>query len=175
MAEREEARDQILRLLIRHNGMLSGYIYSLVEDWTVVEETLQETAVFICNHWEDFTPGTNFGAWARTIARNRCREILHKEHRQYKMADSLADHIEEAAWDEYGDYSPSRKQALTQCLKELPSRYRAIIDMRYVKGCNCSKIAEAMEKSLESVYMTLTRIRRFLKKCIENKLSGETV
>ena len=45
MPEKTEPRDEILRLLIKHNGTLSGYLYSLCEDWGIVEEALQEAAV----------------------------------------------------------------------------------------------------------------------------------
>src|SRR5262245_6293672 len=74
-------RDDVLRMFLKHQDMLGAFVYSLVEDWEIVEEALQETAVYICSHWQDFTPGTNFGAWARTIARMRCREVLQQRRR----------------------------------------------------------------------------------------------
>jgi RNA polymerase sigma-70 factor (ECF subfamily) len=175
MTENDKNRDEILRLLIKYNGMLSGYIYSIVEDWTIVEEALQETAVFICNNWEKFTPGTNFGAWARTIARMRCLEILHQEKRQKRIATSVSEHIDDDVWDDYGEYSAERKQALGECMNKLPRKLSDIISMRYQRGLNCAAIADTLKKSLESIYMSLSRIRKSLKKCIEERISGEPV
>src|SRR4051812_18535563 len=74
-------RDDVLRAFLSQQVMLSSFLFSLTEDWDITEEALQETAIFICNRWQDFTPGTNAGAWLRTVARMRCREILQRRKR----------------------------------------------------------------------------------------------
>jgi len=167
------ARDEVMRHLIKCNSMLSGYLYALAEDWAIVEEAIQETAVYVCNHWADFTPGTNFAAWARTVARLRCLEIIGREKRQHRIAGAMAPAVGEGAWDEGGERSADRKRALTECLQKLPRQYTPLLAMKYRQGLDGPAIAGALNKSIEAVYMTLSRVRRLLKECIEKRL-GET-
>ncbi|MBN1672793.1 MAG: sigma-70 family RNA polymerase sigma factor [Kiritimatiellae bacterium] len=171
-ADPTQQRDDLLRLLVKHNGMLSGYIYAMVEDWDIVEETLQETAVFMANRWQDFTPGTNFTAWARTVARNRCREILRGTHRQRRISEALEACIPEETWDEHGAYDAEKKKALIECLGALPEKSRRIMDLHYRAGKRGAEIAKILRQSVESLYMALSRIRQALKTCIEERLAG---
>ena len=166
-------KNDILRKLIKYNSMLSGYIYALVEDWTIVEEALQETAVFMCEHWKDFTLGTDFGAWARTVAHMRCREVLHREGREDRIKESVSHHIPDAVWTEFSVYPAEKKEALTECLKAVPAKGRKLLQLRYNEGKDCSHIARLFNKSVDAVYMALSRIRQGLKKCVEEKLSGD--
>lgn len=53
-------REEVLRLFLQNRGMLSAFLFSLAEDWDMVEESLQDTAVFVCSRWRDFVPGTDF-------------------------------------------------------------------------------------------------------------------
>ena len=169
------SRDDVLRMLVKHNTMLSAYIYSLVEDWGIVEEALQETAVYVCNHWQDFQRGTSFAAWARTVAHMRSREALHRERREHKLRTAVAMEVPDEMWDRHGTHDTDRKRALTECLRRLSDKHRRILGMRYRTGRSCAGIADRLQQSIESVYMTLSRIRQLLRKCVEDRLKRSTV
>jgi RNA polymerase sigma-70 factor, ECF subfamily len=176
MPEAEQNPEDVLRLFLQHQSMLSGFLYCLVEDWEIVEEALQDTALYICKHQQDFTPGTNFSAWARTVARMRCRELISKRKRDSGrlQAVSVADPITDEEWNKNDDsLSSHHKEALAQCLKQLPERLRRVIEMRYVEKLQCDRIAEFLNKSVESTYMTLTRLRGKLKECVEDRLARD--
>ncbi len=160
--------------------MLSSFLYMLVEDWELVEEALQETAVFVCGRWQDFTPGTEFGAWARTVARMRCREVLQRRRRASGLSldpvlHDLADPISPEEWERVGHFSPRHKEALAQCLKALPDDQRHVVEMRYLAQQPCDRIAAHLAKSVEAVYMMLTRIRKRLRQCVESRLARGAV
>jgi RNA polymerase sigma-70 factor, ECF subfamily len=176
MSEPEQKSEDVLRLFLQHQSMLSGFLFCLAEDWEIVEEALQETALYICSHKQDFKPGTNFGAWSRTVARMRCREIISRRKRESGRLQpvSVAEPISDDEWDSEEEYSSRHKEALAQCLKQLPERLRRVIEMRYVEKLQCDRIAEQINKSLESTYMTLTRIRNKLKECVEERLARDT-
>jgi RNA polymerase sigma-70 factor (ECF subfamily) len=169
-------REDVLRLFLQHQGMVSAFLFSLVEDWEIVEEALQDTAVFVCSRWEDFEPGTNFGAWVRTVARMRAREIiqrLRKTSSRMMPVVGVADAISEQEWAEHSNFSPRHKQNLAQCLEELPQQYREIIQLRYTRQLKCEQIAAQLERTAESLYMLLSRIRKRLKDCVEERLAEE--
>ena len=176
MPDNDSSRDQILRDYLRQQVMLSGFLYTLVEDWEIVEEALQETAVYVCSRWEDFTPGTNFGAWVRTVAKMRCREVIQRRRRSAAPSlDTIKTDVAEAIspdeWSEHGRFTPQQKQALAQCLETLPEQHRRILEMHYMEQQNCDRIAVYFQRTIESTYMLLTRIRKRLKQCVNERLA----
>jgi RNA polymerase sigma-70 factor (ECF subfamily) len=167
------AREEVLRLFLQHQASLSGFLYAVAEDWEVVEEALQETAVFVCGRWQDFTPGTDFGAWARTVARLRCLEVLARRRRSAaRPLESVAEPVTDAEWSAHGAFSARRKEALARCVKALPDPHRRIVELHYVERQPCERVAEALRKRVEAVYMTLSRIRKRLRSCVGRRLEG---
>ncbi len=165
------ARDAVVILLLQHKSMLQAFIFSLIEDWVLTEDVIQETAVYICNHWQDFTPGSNFAAWARAVARLRCHEVLHAEIRQRALQDKVRIEFRDEAWDEHVDVDAERKGALVDCVDQLPERSKTILLQRYHEDRSWESIAAEMEMRLELLYMTMSRIRQKLRDCVERKLA----
>lgn len=170
-------RDEILRLLLKSKPMLCAYMYTLLENRSLVEDAFQETAVYVCNHWSEFTPGTNFKAWFRKVAEMRCREIFQKEIREGKGRAKVREHllrqIPDAVWDRCGDFNSERKDALIKCLEGLPTESRGLLVRYYLKRQKGEGIAAELQKNVEAIYMSLSRIRRRLKECVERRMQGE--
>jgi RNA polymerase sigma-70 factor (ECF subfamily) len=170
--------DEVMRLLLKNQNMLSVYVYSLVQDWDVVEDVVQETAVYICGHWQEFTPGTNFGAWARAIAHNRLRDAFKARQKRGLQApdlalSSLSESVTDNEWEQYGDYYRDRKQALAKCVESLPENSRRIIQLHYDAGQPAEKIAEELKRTLDATYKMLSRIRMQLRQCVEQRVAQE--
>lgn len=172
------ARDEIMRQFLKNQDMVSAFLYSLVEDWEVVEESIQETTVYLCNHWNEYRTGTNFGAWIRTVARMRCREVLRLKRRSGVLLrndfNEVAETLKHEEWDTHGSSSAAHTQHLAQCLKGLPSDHRLLIKMLYQDEKSCEQIASDMDKSIDALYMSLSRIRKRLKACVERRLAEES-
>ncbi len=167
------AREEVLRLFLQHQVALSGFLYAVAEDWEVVEEALQETAVFVCSRWQDFAPGTDFGAWARAAARLRCLEVLARRRRSAaRPLECVAEPVTDGEWAAHGDFSARRKEALARCVQALPVPHQRIVELHYVERKPCERVAEALRKRVEAVYMTLSRIRKRLRECVEHRLAG---
>ncbi len=170
-------RDDILRMFLQRQRALAAYAYTLCQDWEVVEEAVQEAALFICNRWEDFEPGTDFNAWTRTVVRFRCLEVLRRRQRSRMVSleiPQVAAAIPDGVWDRHADRDGEYKDALTDCIQALPDRHRAMIEMRYMNRHDCGVIAESLKTSIESVYMALSRIRRRLRDCVSQRMAGES-
>ena len=172
-------RDRVHRLLLEHRVMLGGFLFMLCEDWDAADETLQETAGFVCARWRDFQPGTDFRAWARAIARNLLKETLRKRSRARRDAerariaslDAASGPVGEAEWEQASVYSPQERDALAHCLERLPGDVRRIVGWRYADRWSCQRIAEQLRRSLEAVYKVLSRVRLQLRQCIEKRVS----
>ena len=68
-----QAHDQFLHDFLTHRRMLHAFILSLTSDYAVAEDIFQEVSTVLWRKYENYTQGTNFGAWAREVA---YREVL---------------------------------------------------------------------------------------------------
>ena len=175
---RDAARDSVMRLLFSRERMLKAYSYSLTGDWALAEDIYQEVAVYVVNHWRDFTAGTNFGAWVRSITRNRWREAVRKRHADREIPTdartiaglAVREMVSDEAWDEKGLFTPEHKRALADCLDSLPAQQREVLRVRYEEGRSCSEVAASLGLRLETVYVRLSRLRARLLACVDGKM-----
>lgn len=112
---------EVVRLLIEERTSLFTFILAIVRDYYAAEDVLQEVSVAVCESSDQFQPGTNFGAWAREIARRR---MLASRRAALRFPAALTDDNLprlEAAFEQV-DSQVSTKQrigALRRCLEML--------------------------------------------------------
>ncbi|HYF51450.1 MAG TPA: sigma factor [Planctomycetota bacterium] len=173
-ASHKEQRDQMLREYLRQENALASFLFTLCEDWYVVEEALQETAVFVCDRWNEFEPGTDSGAWLRTVARMRCREVLRRLKRgsaeQIEERLQRAGLIPDAEWNSAPVVEARHGAALQLCLQALPLAQRELVERHYSREESADRLARNLSKSVDAIYMTLSRIRKRLRECVERRL-----
>ncbi|MDF1814031.1 MAG: sigma-70 family RNA polymerase sigma factor [Verrucomicrobiales bacterium] len=161
------------RLLIANRGRLFGFIFTMVHDRTATEEILQEASTVLWKKFDQFEPGTDFGAWAMKISRY---SVFEWRRRQAKlplpMDDELLESLSEKAL-EISCESEAQLEALDSCLKKLNSRDRDLIRSRYDTEDSVAEIAKAGGKSRVAVYKVLNRIHRDLLSCMENESKEE--
>jgi RNA polymerase sigma-70 factor, ECF subfamily len=162
--------DQILRELTQQRRMLYAFIRALVSDPHLCEDILQEVFVVAVSKCDEFTAGTNFPAWTREIARRVALAQLRKSGRAPVSLDpETIDRMEGAievssqVWDE-------ERQALKECLKQLPAESRRVIEMRYVSEISLAQIGETAGRSPDGIKALLKRLRQTLAECVSARL-----
>jgi RNA polymerase sigma-70 factor (ECF subfamily) len=134
---------------------------------------LQECKVTLWKNFSSFTPGTNFRAWARTIALHQVLNYRRSEQRRpWSAADqafieSIAGEIERR-----GDQLERQIDGLRACLRKLPEPHRAIVLSRYYADRSVDEIALQSGRTTEAVYRLLSRIRAMLNECIHRQLAS---
>src|SRR3954468_20850609 len=89
-ANREDLRidiareERFLKLFLAHERRIFGFLLALVPDWSDAEDLLQETSVVMWRKLYNFEPGTDFAAWALSIARY---QVL--DHRKRRKRDRV--------------------------------------------------------------------------------------
>src|SRR5262249_57451566 len=68
------AVEEVQRLFLRHAGVLRGFILGLLPDHNRAEDVFQEVFLTVSRKAAEFRPGSNFPAWARSIARLKVLE-----------------------------------------------------------------------------------------------------
>src|SRR5262249_21563543 len=149
---------------------------ALLRDRDATENLVQQVFVDAYFHLDQYAPGTDFGAWIRTVARNRLRKELRTAGREDRRLATYRDRLPERVPAEAPpppDDADAHNPARRGCRALLPPRDAQLIKLRYEKGQSFEAIAKAQGQSAEAVQRMISRIRFRLRACIEQKLNTE--
>ncbi len=166
-----DAQKRLMLLMTQNQRRIFGYIYTLVPDRHAAEDLLQETSLVICEKFHEFTPGTDFVAWACQIAWWRVRAARQKFARSKVIFD---DDVLESVAHTATHLAPemsARHEALANCLKKLHPRDRELLMTRYEPGNGVPEAAQRTGRSLEAAYKALARLRKLLFDCVNQQLT----
>lgn len=159
--------------MTQHQRRIFSYIYTLVPNRHDANDLLQETSLVICEKFHEFSPGTDFVAWACQVAYWQIRRARQKFARSKVVFDQdVVDAVARTAAELTQEVS-DRDEALAHCLQKLPPRDREMLLTRYEPGCSVGHAAERCGRTLEAAYKALARIRKLLLDCVTNHLSPE--
>lgn len=157
----------IAQLVLRHRHPLLAYLYACVPDAHAVEDLFQEVCLVAVQKAAEFEDGTDFAAWARTIARHKVREHL-RSRRGVTLDEAFFDALGAAFAPIDAD---RRKDALRHCLGGLEKRARQILSWRYDEGLSPAEIAGRTGQSRAAVNSILQRVRETLRDCAGRRLA----
>ena len=149
---------------------LYGFILKRLADRDHTLEVLQRANLVIWQKAADYRPGTSFEAWTFTIARfqvmawrkNLARNRLVFSDTVYEQIDGKT---ESSEVDE-----DTRVSVLKDCVKQLNVDEIKLLEQRYREDRPLATIASTMNMSLDAIGMRLSRIRKKLGQCIQQKL-----
>jgi RNA polymerase sigma-70 factor, ECF subfamily len=150
-------------------GNLLAYILAIGVPPEDADDVLQDAACVVLHKLAEFQAGTNFRAWAYAIVRNESLNYLKMRKRRMLMltTEALADI--EALVGEAPEEASFPISSLNVCMQKLKQNTRDLLHHRYEKGKSVKQIAEEIGRPVDSVYMTFSRIRRALQKCVERR------
>lgn len=168
-----EPLEVFVRELTRHQGRLRGLVRCLLFEHRDVEDVWQDVNVVLLRKAEQYQPGTDFWAWASTVARFQVLAHCKRVGRERLVFDDdllqlIADDVQRR-----GESLDWRREALQGCLEKLPAPQRQLLEMRYGDQPSLDRIAGALQRPVHSVRQTLYRIREGLRACIERRLEAE--
>jgi len=159
--------------ITEHQRNLFGYIYSLLGNDASSWDVLQETNMVLWRKQEQFQAGSNFKAWAFTVARFQVMAFIRDRKRSPLdvLTPELLERFAEDAGDAALEYEP-RLHALKECRKELTAKSLRLLDLHYRDRMPLEMVGKATGLSANGVKQALFRARRALHVCIENKTPG---
>ena len=149
-------------------GKIYGYIIRLLPCYDVAADLMQETTSAMWEQRNDFTPGTDFVAWGRSIAYYKILDYRHKKQRDQKVIfdEEILRLIQESVPAKESLGNPYL-QRLRKCLAKLQASDLDLIRLRYWKSVRAADIAKRLNTSLRTVYYSLSRIQGLLLTCVE--------
>lgn len=168
----QDHQQQFVLQLTEHQNRVYGYIFSMLGDHMHAADVLQETNLILWKRSNEWTVGAPFLPWAFTIARFQILANLRDRKRDRCLLDP--DLIEALSDDVAAESTQleDTRDALRGCLLQLSEQNREMIQMRYFRGSSIGVIADALQRSVEAVKVSLLRIRRSLHDCVSKKLSS---
>ena len=160
-------------LVARHLAPVRAFVAMRLPIPHVVDELTHETFVFAFTHLADFEMRESFRAWLRAIAFNLVRRELLRFARERQNLSNF-ERLQLAELEEEADQAGSRDEVvfLEECMGRLPETMRQLLDDRYDRGLSGGQIAERLGRTEEWVRVTLLRVRRQLRDCIDHKMTG---
>jgi RNA polymerase sigma-70 factor (ECF subfamily) len=170
-----DAAAHVQGLFVRHQLELRGLLLAILADFSAVDDVLQETFLTVTRKADQFEQGTNFAAWAATIARFHA---LDWRRRNGRMATGLSEETVErlcAAPEAITSTELADRElsALEHCLAKLSTKMRQAVELRYREGHKPAEIARRLGWTPEAIYVALSRARAMLRTCIDERLATE--
>lgn len=162
--------EHVQAMFVRHEGVIRAFIRGLLPSLEDADDILQETFVTVSRKAPSFEAGSNFVAWACSIARLKVLE----NYRQRKRANVLS----VAALTALSNDAPaaeimrSREAALTRCIEKLAPKSRELLWRRYTRRENSDEMAQGIGITSTAVRVALSKVRTFLRDCVSTELKS---
>lgn len=161
-------------LIESYQQQIYFFIRSMIFNPDDAKDTLQDVNMVLWKKQASYTPGTNFKAWAFTIARFECLTYLtrYKKNKLSTLDAGLLESIADEA-EEKSDNVEPWIDALKQCMRSLSEEARQVIESRYHESVPLEQTAEQLQTSVGAIKQKLFRARKQLKLCITKRVKSE--
>ncbi|MBK1832626.1 sigma-70 family RNA polymerase sigma factor [Roseibacillus ishigakijimensis] len=157
------------QLLVGNRHRIYGFIYSLLHDHQQSEDLMQEVSTILWRKFDQFEEGTDFAAWAMSVARF-CALNWRRKQARVPLAleeDDLMRLADDAA--ALGCSLDDRRDDLEVCLGRLPNRCRQAVWFRYQEDLPVKDIAKKQRVSIRSIYLLLEKAHGMLLDCMNRR------
>lgn len=163
--------DALLRMVTGERRMLQAYIRAIIRDTHLGEDVLQDVVVVAIKQREQFADGTDLGAWLRAIARRTALAALRKAGQQATpLAPETLDALDRSFSTQRSEIWEEEREALRECLKQLPDTSRRLISYKYGDEFSLERIASETARTVDAIKSTLKRLRAALAECVTARL-----
>lgn len=161
-------------LLAECHHDLFAFIYALVQNHADAEDVYQQVTMLLWKKFDTFAIGTNFAAWATTVAHNIARDFIRSRRRSaVALSDEVLEAIASARISGRCWSSSDTSEALSRCLKKLTEKDRSLIERCYSANRDFQSIATEENRTVGAIYQAICRVRKKLYACVHRSLSQE--
>ena len=162
---------EFVQLLNAAHRRLLAYLVSLLGNLQDAEDVLQRASVTMWKKFDVFESGTDFSAWASTIAYYEARNFQRLNARsRLVFSDDLLKTLAEERLEDVVNVD-DRHNALNECLQQLDEPARRLLEAAYLEDGSVVKLAEQLGRAPQTLYNKLNLLRRSLFNCVEQRLN----
>src|SRR5262245_36832043 len=134
-------------------------------------DAAQETMLAVFRHFDELRSVQSLWNFLRRIAANKCNDVLRRRRLHARWLDSLRLYgaepivVEQDSCNVLPDEEARLQAGLMQSIARLSVRLRCAVELRYVRGLDCRRIATELGISPGTVKSRLSRAREKLARC----------
>lgn len=168
--------DTLVRILLRDREKLFAYCWAILRDHDLAEEVFQEISVLALQKRESIKDVQHFAGWLREAARRKSLEAVRARRAKPALMDNALLDLLEPEWRRWDD-TPSNVllEALRKCMGRLGQSAKELVELRYGQGLKSAQIANKLQRKVETVYVSLSRIHSRLADCVRHRLSATNI
>ena len=155
--ENDEDKQKFIELYEEHHVRVEQTALRILKDPHAAEDAVQNTFLQVIRHFDKISeiPCKKLGFWLISIAKNEALMILRHKRREIPQED----------WDTFSaDVSdPTSYNELVRLFSQLPTTYRAALEMRLINGYSGKEIAQHLGISESAVNTRISRGRALLR------------
>ena len=170
--EDDLASDAFIQLLATHQSHLRGYILGSLGNYAYSEDVLQQTNLVLWKKCSEFRSEADFLPWALAIARYEILTFIRDKQREHLVFCPDVAELMMASYQSVPQQVSERQESLRECIKRLPERQLEVLKLYYVANTPMLEISQLTGRSVDGVKSLLVRIRKTLRRCIENSLGS---
>ena len=163
----------VQQLFVRHQTVVLAYVLSLEPNLADAQDIVQEVFLTISRKADTFTAGTNFPAWACTVARYQTLSFQRQRARRACTLDEDVIALLEDGRTVDGPCFEEEVSVLKGCLLKLAPRARELIWARSHRQRMPEDIAEEIGWTANAVRVALSRARTLLRDCLSSRISDQ--
>ncbi len=162
---------EFFKLLMKSQKDIYAYILAMVNNCVDADDIMQDTMALMWERFDEFKPGTNFGAWGVRIARYKVLNFYKKSksHSAERFDESLLNQIEDHYCRKVGKMN-YKLVALQECLKKLNPRDRKLISILYEDRLKITDLAQRLDRPVQGLYKVVARIHMALRRCVNQTI-----
>lgn len=164
-------QSEFLRLFVPIRHDLLAFLHSVNRDGQACEDCFQEISLVLWREFHRFDRQASFGAWARGIAVNVVRQSWRRSARGPLLCEPATLQALAEAWQRTEAEAGDLDERLARCTEAVEDQQRELLRLRYHDSLSLEQIAVRLGRSMASVNMTLSRLRRSLQMCLDKKAS----
>lgn len=169
----ERRSSEFLALLGRHELQVAACVHALVPSWHDAEDIIQEVRMQLWREFGKFQTGTDFAAWACTIARYVVRTYVTISQRKPLLLSTDVGDAMIAEVIKPPEEADRRLGILAECVRKLGGDALDLLRRCYIEKKKIKDVAAELGRSLAGTYQSLSRVRRELFDCMQNRLHQE--
>lgn len=164
-----------VKLILRQRSDLLGYVWSIVRDEHLAEDVFQDVFLAVLGKLDGIADEEHLQRWLRVALRLESLKALRRgRSAPALMEPGLLDALDEAWEAEFAIEKAETMQSLSLCLEKLTPQARRLVETRYVDGLTGRSLAESLGRSVNAVYVGLSRAHKTLGECMRKALRGRS-
>ena len=168
---------ELMKQAFKYQNPLVGYAYGYLKDWSSAEDAVQEAFLVLMEKWEEYNPELGVFSWVRKMVFYKVQEVSRSRRKERSLQDDELETLVQESLDAHLDEAEGRQhdpllKAYQDCMAKLDSNAVELLTRYYWDKLPGEKIAALFKRSVNAVWLSLSRIRKSLRDCISRSKPG---